>query len=162
MLAAVDGKRDTGDGRRMREIEDGLRNVFGAGSALERKALCLGGELHLSLAWTRERRARRHRIDSNFRRERLRQCRGCGKERALAQSVGKKPRVWLEHTLIENIDNRSVEPRRGLPDEGLRQEKRRLQIDGDCPLETRMRHCFDIVGFEFAGVVDQEREWPER
>src|SRR4029079_14728412 len=47
---------------------------------------------------------------------------------------------------------------RRLRGEGLREEKRRLEIYGDRTLEARMRQCLDIVRLEFTRVVDQKRE----
>jgi hypothetical protein len=42
--------------------------------------------------------------------------------------------------------------------EGLREEKRRLEIYGDRTLEACRRQCLDIVRLEFSGIVDQKRE----
>src|SRR5450631_630905 len=110
MLAAVDRDHGAGDASGLREIEHRRRDVLRLRAALERHRRGLARKLLSRLARARQRRAGRHRIDAQFRRQRLRQRDGRAGERALAQGVGEKRGVGLSKRWSTTLTIEASEP----------------------------------------------------
>jgi hypothetical protein len=162
MLPAIDGKRDPGDSLRLREIDNGGRNIVRRGAPLKRQTLSLRSKLYIGLARTRQSRTRRHRVYPNPRRQRLGQRdRGC-MQRGLAQGVGEKARSWPENTLVKNVHDRSIKAGGRLRCKSLRKKQRRGEVHSDGALEASRRERLDVIRLEFAGTVDQEGQRSER
>jgi hypothetical protein len=129
-------------------------------TAAQRHRPGLGGEVPGGLVHRRQGRSRPHAVDPDARRQGLGHGPGGEPQRRLGQAVGKESRIGLQHPLVEDVDDgRAV---RRLPREYLGQQHRRPQVGVDMVVPALAGDGVQPVVGEHRGVVDQNRQRPQR